>query len=881
MVDTGTVSVDGFRSGESSVKRRLRGRGGLVTAAVVASLVAAMGLTALGLGAADHALASYDAASWLWSSNRGEMSRVNGVTGRVDTRLKVPNAQAHAMQVTQTDRFLLLRDLNTGQVSALDLATLQVTATTPTTAGLGVSVALHEDSAFIIDAVQGVVRQLDPRSLRPIGEPIRYPPGIAGGMFDGAGRLWVALPGEGTVSAVTAAPLPSAGGSGGGAGGSLSPRQVRTLPVAAPSHDLALSALDDGVAVLDRTTNVLTTIRGDRQRPVTLPLNAPGAVPSRTNGSGVPVTVVDNRHVYVVSGDEVHEFQVPGAGPRLRPAVAWAGRFYCADEATGTVYVLDRSGTLVGTIPVKGANGPLELEVRENHLFINAPGSATARVVDDKHHVKVVDKYANDVLGGDPPPVPPPPPPPRKPLVGPPGAPRGVVAAAGNAQVRVSWRSAAANGSRISRYVVQGAGRTWDVGADQRSLEVTGLVNGETYRFSVHAVNAKGAGPKRTSNPVVPTSEVPEAPASVTAVANKDGTVTVTWPAADGKGHKIRRYAVTAVSAGASAPVGEAGGTRLITKAGDLGYGSQYAFSVVSINDKGAGSKSSPISRSVVPFTVPGAPVGLTAATAADKKGAVRVTWSPPAENGRPISRYVVTAGGRGQNVTGGTTGELTGFGDGENVSVSVRAVNEAGEGAPATATARTVQPPTVQVTGATADYTSVTLNLTVTDGRGQAICSVSRAGGPTVNGNCSSIRVTGLRPSTSYAFTVTATNAAGRRTAARTQATDTLRGTAYCFTSSTDPEQAAWCRDERNALELQTNPERLYSGQVGKTNHGQKYDAVCRYDGGDEVYAYIYNREKRSTTWIKIKALGGQYYTPWAWFNLDGGDDPGILPKC
>jgi hypothetical protein len=879
VVNTGTVSVDEIGAGTPPAPRK-RGRGGLVTVAVVASLVVAMGLTALGLGAADHAMANYDAASWLWSSTRGEVSRVNGGTGRVDTRLQVPGAQSHTMQVTQTDQFLLLRDLNSGQVSALDLATLQVTATTPTTAGIGVSVALHEDAAFIIDAVQGVVRQLDPRTLQPVGEPVRYPPGIAGGTFDGAGRLWIALPGEGTISAVTPAPLTSGGGSG-GTGGGLSPRQIRTIAVAAPSHDLALSALDDGVAVLDRTTNMLTTVHGDRQRTVTLDLAAPGTVAARTSGADVPVTVVDNRRVYVVNNDKVNEFRVPGDGPRLRPTVAWAGRFYCADDATGTVYVLDQDGKLVGTIPVKGANGPLELDVRENHLFINAPNSANARVVDDKHRVKVVDKYANDILGGDPPPPAPPPPPPRKPLVGPPGAPRNVTAAAGNAQVRVSWRPAAANGSAISKYVVEGDGKSWNVGANQRSLDVTGLVNGQTYRFSVHAVNGKGAGPKRTSNPVVPTAEVPDPPASVTAVANKDGSVTVKWPAANGQGRKIIKYAVTAVSAGASGPVGEATGTELKTRPGDLEYGSQYAFSVVAINERGAGSKSSPISQSVVPFTVPEAPTGLDAATVPDKKGTVRVAWAAPAQNGRPITKYVVSAGGRSQDVTGGTSTELSGFGDGQNVAITVRAVNEAGEGPQASTTARTVAAPTVKVTGSSADYTSVTISFTVDDGRGQATCAVSRSGGATVSGNCSSIRVTGLQPSTSYDFTVTATNAAGKGTAGRAQATDTLAGTAYCYTSSTDPAHAHWCDDQRNALELQTNPKTLYSGQVGKTDHGSRYDAVCRYDGGDEVYAYIYNHEKRSTTWIKIKAKGGQYYTPWAWFNLDGGDDPGMLPRC
>jgi len=72
-----------------------------------------------------------------------------------------------------------------------------------------------------------------------------------------------------------------------------------------------------------------------------------------------------------------------------------------------------------------------------------------------------------------------------------------VVAAAGNAAVHLTWGAAPANGSPVTKYVVDGNGTSVDVGADQRALDVTGLVNGTTYQFSVHAVNAKGAGPKR------------------------------------------------------------------------------------------------------------------------------------------------------------------------------------------------------------------------------------------------------------------------------------------------------------------------------------------------------------------------------------------------
>ena len=124
--------------------------------------------------------------------------------------------------------------------------------------------ALHDDAAFVIDAVQGVVRQLDPRTLNPVGEPLRYParhhrrilrrgwPALGGGAERGHGLRDQARadPVEATARmAAGQAPPPSA-----------------RSPSPQPNNDLTLSALDDGVAVLDRTTNALTIVRGDEQR---------------------------------------------------------------------------------------------------------------------------------------------------------------------------------------------------------------------------------------------------------------------------------------------------------------------------------------------------------------------------------------------------------------------------------------------------------------------------------------------------------------------------------------------------------------------------------------------------------------------------------------
>nr|WP_308129509.1 fibronectin type III domain-containing protein [Actinoplanes polyasparticus] len=861
--------------------KRRRRRGYLVTVGTVLSLAGGLALTVLGLGSADQAVASFDSASWVWSKAKGEVARINGVTAKVDTRVDVPKARGHQVQIVQNDRFVILRDVNTGAIGSMDLTTLQEFWSASATSGIGVRVALHEDSVFVIDTVQGQVQQLDPRTLGKVGNPLRFPPGVAGGVFDGKGRLWVAAPSEGTVTAITpAATSPSAPVKN-------EPQRVRTESVAQPAHDLTLSTLEDGVAVLDRTNNKLHTVLGSQPSftSATLPLPGPGTLAPHTDGERVPVTVPDARHVYVAGENGFRsDFAVPGDGENLQPAVAWKGYFYVAD-ATGAVRVFDSAGKRQKDIGFRNPGGPLELEVREGYLFINAPGSSTARVVDGSHAVRTVDKYADDVLGGDAPPAPPeappPPPKPKKPVVTKPSAPRNVRAAAGNAEARVTWQAARDNGAAITRYIVTGAGRSFQVGADQRALTVTGLVNGQTYEFSVRAVNKKGEGPARTSNSVRPTSEVPDAPTAVTAEAKPDGSVVVTWPPANGQGLEIRRYTVTAISEGGSAPIGEATEASLTIKDGELEYGKQYAFTVVSVNERGAGSKASPISGSVVPFTKPGKPEGTDAATAGDQAGSISVAWQPSADNGRPITKYVVSAGDKSLDVTDGTAATLTGFESGATVAVEVRAVNEAGESEPGTATAKTVALPRITITGVDPTFNTATVRFSVDAGGGTASCTAAANGVAAVSGACTGIRVNGLKPSTRYTFTVTAKNAAGTVKETATATTDALFGVATCKNGQ-EGETATYCdkdRDGRNGNEIFSVARQDNGNQVGWAKPGTRLQAYCK-KSGQEVYAYIYNNEKRSTWWVQVN-YSGKNYIPWAWLNLEGGDKLNNLPTC
>ncbi|WP_117215376.1 fibronectin type III domain-containing protein [Allorhizocola rhizosphaerae] len=856
-----------------AISRKARTKGGIVTIVTVLSLIAGMGATWFGLSLRDHADASHDASSWVWSTIQGELARINGLTAKVDTRHAVQGAQGHTIELSQSDRYLIMRDLATGKVSSFDPATLSITSTMDTQQGAGIRIALHNDAAFIIDPAQGIVRQLDPTTLQPVGQTLSFPPGITGGSFDGQGRLWVAVPSEGTVTAIT----PAARGNQGGQGGAASPSLARTEPVSEPYHDLALSALDNGVAVLDVTNGKLVALRNDVITTVSTDA-AGGDLPTRTGGDVVPVTLIEGRNVYLVQGEgndaKVNTFTVPGNG-KLQPAVAWAGRIYIADDTNGIVYVLEHNGTPVNTIKFKHA-GQLQLEVREGHLFINSPGSSQAQVVNDKHEVKEVDKFRDDVPGGTPPNIPPPPDP--EPPVDKPSAPGKVQAAGGDNQVALTWSRAADNGSRVFKYIVKGNGQTWEVGANQRSLVITGLVNGQEYEFTVSAVNGKGEGPGRKSNKVIPTRDVPDPPTDVKAKANPDGTVEVTWTPANGQGRKIVRYEVTAITAGTSALAGSNGGeNRIVLPDKELDYGKQYSFTVVAINELGAGSKASaPVSNSVVPFTKPGAVVNLAGRTVPDQEGAVQFTWQPAPANGRAIQHYEVVAGGKTVTVTT-LNAIVKGFRPGEIVTGVVRAVNEAGKGPDKSATAKTIAPATVSNVRTTAtNYQSIEISFAHNDGGGTPTCKLTVNGSERTipcNSGAGGYTLSGLMPGKQYDYTVRVENAAGGQTSGKVDAAArALRGTVRCINQ---PEGPTYCNGGIGVYGAATQS----SNSVGDAKNGTDLQAFCKRQG-EEIYAYVYNNNKRSTWWIRVN-FSGENYIPWAWFQLDDGDSLNNLPVC
>jgi len=865
--------------------RRLNVKGLLIAIGLPVVLVGALVATLLGTGAFSRENQGEDASLWLWTTPAGEIARVNGLTAATDVRFELTDAAGNAVQIEQTDSHLLLREIATGKVSAIDLSTLELTGSAETAPGEGVRVALSDDGAFIIDQTQGLVNQVDPATLTAIGDPLQFPAGLTGGAFDSGGKLWIGVPREGTIVQIE----PRESGA----------KNLATEVVAEPRQELALTVLGDGVAVLNSTVKKMTTIRSDGRRSETdIELAGPTHTADTSPGTIASVTVTDPPSIITVDDDQSRTFDIAaGSSELLGASVEFHQRIYVPDGASGLVWVYDLEGNELDRIEIDSGNGPVELYHTGDTLFANAVNTNAAVVVSSDGNARIAEKDRDDILGGNAPPE-------DEddagdegdedgneetaPEIGPPGAVTNLGGTVGDGLINLSWDAAPNNGSSLTKYVVEGAGQSWEIAPSQRVLEIPDLENGSPYTFTVTAHNAEGPGDTVTSPSITPSAEVPDPVGAVEATANGDGTVTVKWDEADGQGNDVSGYQVEAIASGEQVVVGQSDGTTFTVPAGSLDYGTGYVFQVTTLSGAAASAPSEP-SNSVTPFNVPDAPGGLLAQTSTSAAGTIDVSWSQPSNNGRVVEKFIVRAGSQTQEVAGNTTeASLSGFGNNEQVSVTVTAVNEAGESEPASTTSNTMSAPTVQIQSHDATAEQINLTLAIDDGGGDVQCTLLSDGVTEQTGDCPGVfAVVNLNASTSYDFQIRISNPAGEATSdTYTASTTTINGQVYFRCD--EGYDTAYC-DSVDGISVY-NTTSNDGNSIGQTHSGDRYKAYC-WASGDSVDVrgqesdgnHDYHPGKNaSDKWIKID-YASTAYIPFAWLNIDGVDknSTGDLPEC
>ncbi|MBL4595425.1 MAG: fibronectin type III domain-containing protein [Robiginitomaculum sp.] len=293
-----------------------------------------------------------------------------------------------------------------------------------------------------------------------------------------------------------------------------------------------------------------------------------------------------------------------------------------------------------------------------------------------------------------------------------PDAPTGLAATGDNAAVDVTWNAPGETGGfALTEYVLEYTKGTFasvgqtdssdtsvtsvSVSKDVTSHNVSGLDNGDEYRFRIFAVTEKGSSASSNEDTATPAT-IPGTPTNLSAARGVQSVV-LTWnaPTNDG-GDTITDYIIKSKTSDSTLFVTFDGtetttasptpATISITVTG-LANGVSYDFEVVAVNS--IGQSETPAAVSGTPFDVPKQPTILSL-TLGDKQ--ITVNWTPHADSGGdPIIDYIVQVDyndGRGfvtfdDGVGTGTSATVPNLVNGQLFTFRVLSVNNAGSSSP------------------------------------------------------------------------------------------------------------------------------------------------------------------------------------------------------
>jgi alpha-tubulin suppressor-like RCC1 family protein len=408
---------------------------------------------------------------------------------------------------------------------------------------------------------------------------------------------------------------------------------------------------------------------------------------------------------------------------------------------------------------------------------------------------------------------------------------------------------------------------------------------GNPIRCVVTGTNAVGNSSANSNATANISAIAPDAPTIGTATTTglTTATVSFTAPAIDG-GATITTYTATSSPGDITGTLSQAGsGTINVT---GLTSGTSYTFTVTATNSAGTGSASA-ASNSITTFTIPVntvAPVVSGTATVGQVLTTTNGTWTGTATitftyqwqrnnvniGSATASTYTLVSADIGNPIRCVVTGTNS-YGNSSANSNATANISAIAPDAPTigTATVTGSTTATVSFTAPASDGGATITTYTATSSPGGITGTLNQAGSGTIT-------VSGLSASTSYTFTVTATNSAGTSaaSAASNSITTPLAGNIW-----------TWGNNTNNWLSVglggnQSNPVQLVSNANdwaaisagGRQSTGIKTDGTYWAWGGNSYGQLGDDTNISKTSPVQTVAGGTNWSIPAAGSNASGG---------
>lgn len=727
--------------------RSSRGAVSLLAVAVLGSL-SAFGL--VGSGFSGAVVDSLPGSAWLSSNGQGDVVLAGAGNGSGVARVKVPGSEGKSMSVVHRGGFACVRaETPDGEatVNCIDDATFGDAGSLKVSQNQ--EVIRTGSRAYLIHEAKGLVRSLDPTTLKPEGDPLEFEPPIGVTANDG-GQLMV-LELEGSTATIVD-------------GGSA----TEAVAIGAKKGNLFGSLVDGQFAVVAPADRKLTLFDGDTvDRRVSLPGKLEALlVPTEVDGRDLPMLSRKDGQAEVVAFDtaanEGRRVKVATALPPASEVYATSQGIFVPDPQAGSVVRINTRSGATETIDLGVGKGSENFEafVKDDRVWINNPNGSKAVVIDGDGNVTEVNKYDPEIGEVDPgwdeepaPPTPETPTAPSAPTPAPPsnsgtpapqaptnigggagGSPAGQVttptartgtapvlspldAAGGSRSVTLSWGvSGMVDSYRLT--CTPSCSRP-SIAPGAMQVMVEGLTNGERYAFELTATNEFGSD--SASAEARPTGDVPDQVTGVDAVAQRGSTpgvggpVDVSWSPERSSGLEITGYVVTAANGAVEIPFDAAGSATSLSVPGDgLDGGAidddetgDWTFTVLAVSERSGSQlagEPSGSSSAIDLFTVVPAPQP----TAVSQDGNIRLTWNS-VSSGRPIS-YLVNGESVGADLQADRPGAN---GSPQSFTVTARD-SAAGEGMSPSVGATPHGPPSAQLTVTSPAYNTIRVQYSI-----------------------------------------------------------------------------------------------------------------------------------------------------------------------